>query len=223
MSRQLEDLTIRELMNASSLAEKGKYEKALEKLNKAEKLAEKAKRADLLCRALLHKGEVTDALNDSGESLTLYEKALEISSRLFLNKPQDSSSQKCLYNSIGLIANTLKEIANVSEAEKCYERTNKYFDGIIDTYERLIAEQSENTDYLLNYFKTLVNSTGYFSTVDKAEKEIPLISRALETFKKILNIQPENEEVLKNLDSIIKIIGEDLLKDEFFEDARKDL
>ena len=53
MSRQLEDLTTRELTNASSLVEKGKYEKALEKLNKAEGLAEKAKNPDLLCRVLL--------------------------------------------------------------------------------------------------------------------------------------------------------------------------
>ena len=61
MSRQLEDLTTRELTNASSLVEKGKYEKALEKLNKAEKLAEKAKSPDLLCRVLHHKGEVLDS------------------------------------------------------------------------------------------------------------------------------------------------------------------
>ena len=83
MSRQLEDLTVRELMNASSLFEKGKYEKALEKLNKAEKLAEKAKSPDLLCRVLLHKGEVMDAMDNPDEALVLYEKALEMSLSFF--------------------------------------------------------------------------------------------------------------------------------------------
>ncbi len=103
MSRQLEDLTTRELTNASSLVEKGKYEKALEKLNKAEGLAEKAKNPDLLCRVLRHKGEVFDSMNNPCEALLLYEKALETSLRFLLNEPQDSSSQRCLYKSIGLI------------------------------------------------------------------------------------------------------------------------
>ena len=83
MSRQLEDLTTRELTNASSLVEKGKYEKALEKLNKAEKLAEKAKSPDLLCRVLLHKGEILDSMDNPYEALLLYEKALETSLRFF--------------------------------------------------------------------------------------------------------------------------------------------
>jgi len=61
MSRQLEDLITRELTNASSLVEKGKYEKALEKLSKAEKLVEKAKNPDLLCRVLLHNLNLTES------------------------------------------------------------------------------------------------------------------------------------------------------------------
>ena len=83
MSRRLVDLTVRELMNASTLFEKEKYEKALEKLNKAEKLAEKAKSSDLMCRVLLHKGEVMDSMDYPEEALELYEKALDISSAFF--------------------------------------------------------------------------------------------------------------------------------------------
>ena len=221
MSRRLVDLTVRELMNATSLFEKGKYEKTLGKLNMAEKLAEKAKSPDLLCCVLLHKGEVMDATDKPDEALELYEKALEMSSRLFLNDSRDSSSQKYLYNSISLIANNLKDRDSVSDAGESYERTNKYFEGIFDAYEKLIAEQPENPEYLSNYLKTLVNFRGYFLIVSQSEKRIPLINSTLETFKKILNIQPENLEIFKQLDSFVKKLGDELLEDELFEDAKK--
>ncbi|WP_048065299.1 tetratricopeptide repeat protein [Methanosarcina acetivorans] len=126
-------------MNASTLFEKGKYEKALEKLNKAEKLAEEAKSSDLLCRTLLHKGEVMDAMDKPGEALMLYEKALGISSNLFLNEPQDSSYQIYLYNSIGLIGKNLEDRDSFSAAEKSYERTNKYFDGMTQFHNLVIS------------------------------------------------------------------------------------
>jgi tetratricopeptide (TPR) repeat protein len=208
-------------MNASSLFEKGKYEKALEILNKAEELAEKAKSPDLKCRVLLHKGEVMNAMGKPREAVDLYEKALELSSRLFLRESQDSSTQSCLYNSIGLIANTIKEADNSSEAKKSYERINEYFKEIFDVYDRMIAKQPENTEYLLNYLKTLLNFTGYSSIFNKAEKQTSLINNTLETFKKILNLQPEDQEILKRLDSFSKTFGQKFLDDELFEDAKK--
>jgi len=221
MSRRLVDLTVRELMNASALFENEKYEKALEKLNKAEELAEKAKSQDLLCRVLLHKGEVMDATDYPDEALELYEKALEISSRLFLNEPQDSSYQKCLYNSIGLIGTNLEDRVSFSTVEKSYERTKKYFDGITDAYNKLIAEQPENPEYLLNYLKTLKNIGAYFLIIGQPEKQIPLTNIVLETFKKILILQPENQKILEQLDLFVKKIGEEFLKNELFEDAKK--
>ena len=151
MSKQLEDLTTRELANASSLVEKGKYEKAFEKLNKAEKLAEKAKSPDLLCRVLHHKGEVLDHMDKPYEALLLYEKALETSLSFILNEPQNSSTQRCLHNSIDLIGNILKKTDNVLVAEESYERINKYFDKVVNTYEKLIFEQPEKPYYLSNY------------------------------------------------------------------------
>ncbi len=221
MSRRLVDLTVRELMNASTLFEKGKYEKALEKLDKAEKLAEKAKSSDLLCRVLLHKGEVMDAVDKPGEALELYEKALEISSHLFLNEPQDSSYQKYLYNSIGVIGKNLEGRDSFSAAEESYERTKKYFDGIFDAYKKLIAKQPENLEYLLNYLKTLVNFRAYFLIIGQPEKQIPLTNSALETFKRISILQPENQKILEQLDLFVRKLGEESLKNELFEDAKK--
>lgn len=221
MSRRLVDLTVRELMNASTLFEKEKYEKALEKLNKAEKLAEKAKSSDLMCRVLLHKGEVMDAMDYPEEALELYEKALDISSRLFLNEPQVSSYQKCLYNSIGLIGTNLEDRDSFSAAEKSYGRTNKFFDGITDEYNKLIAEQPENSEYLLNYLKTLKNIGAYFLIIGQPEKQIPLTNSTLETFRKILILQPENPNILEQLDLFVRKLGEEFLENELFEDAKK--
>jgi len=181
-------------MNASSLVEKGKYEKALEKLNKAESLAEKAKSSELFCRVLLHKGEILDSMDNPYEALLQYEKALETSLRFFISDPQDSSSQRCLYNSIDLIENILKKIDDVSVAVGSYECTSKYFDKVMGTYEKLIVEHPENSYYISNYIKTVNNLRGYLLNVGRSEKQIQLINSTLEAFNKILNIQPENPE-----------------------------
>lgn len=219
MSRQLVDLTVRTLIKAESLIEAEKYRKAFETLAKAERLAEKAKLPDLQCSVLLHKGGALDATQALDEALEAYEKALEISSRFFLNKPQDLDSQKYLYNSIALTVNILTKIGSVSEAKASYERMNKYFEGIFEVYEKLIKAQPKNPEYLSNCLKTLGNSMGYFLSVGYSEKQIPLIISTLKTFKKLLYLQPKNLEIYQRLDTHVKEFGEYLLDHELFEDA----
>ena len=155
------------------------------------------------------------------EALLQYEKALETSLRFLRNEPQDSSSQRCLYKSIDLIENILKKIDEVSVAEESYERTNKYFDELMDTYEKLIVEHPEKPSYLWNYIKTVNNLRGYLLNVGKSEKQIQLINSTLETFEKILNIRPENPEIFEKLDEFVKELGEEFLDNELFEDAKK--
>ena len=112
-------------------------------------------------------------MNNPCEALLLYEKALETSLRFLLNEPQNSSSERCLSNSIGLIENSLKKMDNFSVAEESYERTNKYFDKLVDTYVKLIVEQPEETDYLSNYLTTVKHLRRYILIVGKYEKQNP--------------------------------------------------
>ncbi|MDD3043725.1 MAG: tetratricopeptide repeat protein [Methanosarcinaceae archaeon] len=207
-------------MKSKSLIEAEKYRKAFETLAKAERLAEKAKSPDLMCNALLQKGEVLDATQAPDEALKAYEKALEISSDLFLNDPQDSTSQKYLYNSIALAGTVLTKVGSVSEAKASYERTNKYFDGIFEAYEKLLTKQPENPEYFSNCLKTLGNSIGYFLNFGYSEKQFPFIISALSIFQKLLDIQPKNLELYQRLDIHVKEFGKYLLNHGLFEDAK---
>ena len=54
---------------------------------------------------------------------------------------------------IGFTAKTLLEMDNDSKTKELFDRNEKYFEEILAAYERLLAEDPDNFEYIMNYFE----------------------------------------------------------------------
>lgn len=193
MSKQVEDLLVRTLKDASSLFGKERYKKALEKLDKAEKLAEKAKRTDILCRVLLQKGAVINSMSKSDEGQNLYDKALDIFRTSDLNERESSVLQSTLSNTFSELARHFKMADSIENAEKCYMNE-------IKVYEILLEKDPEDEDSNLEIariFKAIGDLYEYF----KPEEMDPETER--QYYEKILDIREKAFELLPDSETYI--------------------
>lgn len=193
MSKQVEDLLVRTLKDASSLFGKERYKKALEKLDKAEKLAEKAKRTDILCRVLLQKGAVINSMSKSDEGQDLYDKALDIFRTSDLNERESSVLQSTLSNTFSELARHFKMADSIENAEKCYMNE-------IKVYEILLEKDPEDEDSNLEIariFKAIGDLYEYF----KPEEMDPETER--QYYEKILDIREKAFELLPDSETYI--------------------
>lgn len=205
MSKQLIDLIDRLFDKIVSQAEKGQYKKALETIEKAEKLSEKANRPELLCQTLMFKGKALLALNRQEEALVEFQGMMELAIPLFLDDPEDTDSQYFVYNSIGFTVKTLEEIEDISKTQEFLSRNEKYFGKTFDAFEKLIAKEPDNFEYIVNYLKTLENVRGYYMRAQQFEKQVPVMGRIVKYYGKIFEIRSKKEELFNKLD---KLIGE---------------
>jgi tetratricopeptide (TPR) repeat protein len=193
MSRQAEDLLVRTLKDASSLFEKERYKKALEKLDKAEKMAEKAKRTDILCQVLLQKGAVMTSMGKPGEGQDLYDKALDIFRASDLSDQESSVLKSTLSNTFSELARHFKMADSIENAEKCYMNE-------IKVYEILLEKDPEDEDSNLEIariFKAIGDLYEYF----KPEEMDPETER--QYYEKILDIREKAFELLPDSETYV--------------------
>jgi tetratricopeptide (TPR) repeat protein len=196
MSRQAEDLLVRTLKDASSLFEKERYKKALEKLDKAEKMAEKAKRTDILCRVLLQKGAVMNSMGKSDEGQDLYDKALDIFRISDLNEQESSVLKYTLSNTFNELAKHFKMTDNIENAEKCYMNE-------IKVYEILLEKDPEDEDSNLEIariFKSIGDLYEYFKPEEMdPETERQYYEKILDIREKAFELVPDSETYVYHL------------------------
>ena len=221
MSRQAIDSVARILGAVPSLIEKGDYTQAFEKAEKAQKLAEKAKVPDLINWALMAKGEALAAACRLEEALDTYESALGFSSDLFFKDTGDVRHQELLYDTIGKLGKILDELDSVTTAEQVCKRAEKYFEKALIEYERLLANNPDNSEYLFNYLKTMGNIWACYVVAEDLEKQIPLLPGIVKAYGKIIESDPEDPENFFRLDNIVKKFGEACLEDGRFEEAKQ--
>lgn len=221
MSRQAIDSAMRILGSIPDLIEKGDYTQALEKAEKAEKLAEKEKVPDIIQWALMAKGEALDAACRLEEALETYERALDLSADLFLEVTEKIHHQEILYDTIGKLGKTLDELDSVTKAQQVCKKAEKRFEKILAVYEKLLSNNPENSEYLFNYLKTMGNIWACYMIAEDLEKQIPLVPDIVQTYRKIIESDPENPENYLRLDNIVKKFGDTCLEDGLFEEAKQ--
>lgn len=204
-----------------TLIEKGDYTQALEKADKAQKLAEKVKVPDLIHWALMAKGEALDAACKLEEAVGTYEKALDLSSDLFSKDTGNIRNQEILYDTIGKLGKTLDELGNVTKAKQVCKKAGEHFEMAVGAYERLLANNPENSEYLSNYLKTMGNVWACYMVAEDLEKQIPLVPGIVQTYGKVIESDPEDPENYLRLDNIVKQFGEACLEEGLFEEAKK--
>lgn len=221
MSRQAIDSAMRILGSIPDLIEKGDYTQAFEKAEKAEKLAEKAKVPDIIHWALMAKGEALDAASRLEEAVESYEKALDLSTDLFLEDTENIRNQKIVYDTIGKLGKTLDELDNVTKAQQVCIKAEKRFEKVLAAYEKLLANNPENSEYLSSYLKTMGNVWACYVVAKDLEKQIPLVPGIVQAYGKIIESQPEDLELFLRLDSLVNKFGEACLEDGLFEEAKR--
>lgn len=196
MSRQLEDLLVRTLKEASSLFEKENYKIALEKLDKAEKLAENAKRLDLLCRVLLQKGAVLASMDKPDESQSLYDKALGIFRTSDLNEEESTVLQSTLSNTFSELAEHFKKRDGLENAEKCYMNVIKVYEILLENY----PEDTEPELEIAHIFDDIGNLYESFEQQDLEPETVKLYcEKALNAREKAFELVPESDRYRHHL------------------------
>jgi len=180
-------------MDASSLIEKGKYKKALEKLDKAENLVGKAKRQDLLCRVLLQKGAVLFSMGKPDEGQNLYDKALDIFRASDLNEDEDSVIQSTLSNTFRELARHFKMAESVENAEKCYRNEIKVYEILLEKN----PEDDEPKMEIARAFAAIGDLYKYFEPEDMD----PETER--QYYEKILDVREKAFELLDDSETYI--------------------
>jgi len=193
MSRQAEDLLVRTLKDASSLFEKERYKKALEKLDKAEKMAEKAKRTDIMCQVLLQKGAVMNSMGKSDEGQDLYDKALDIFRISDLNEQKSSVLKYTLSNTFNELAKHFKMTDNIENAEKCYMNEIKVYEIVLEKD----PEDEDSNLEIARIFKDIGDLYEYF----KPEEMDPETER--QYYEKILDIREKAFELLPDSETYV--------------------
>jgi tetratricopeptide (TPR) repeat protein len=221
MSRQAIDSAAQILGAVPSLIEKGDYTQAFEKAEKAQKLAEKAKVPHLIGWALMAKGEALGAACRLEEALETYQRALGFSSDLFFEDTADIRHQELLYNTIGKIGKILEEIGSITTAEQVCKKAEKYFVKALIEYERLLANNPDNSEHLFNYVKTMENVWACYVVAEDLEKQIHLVPGIVQAYGKIIESDPEDPENFILFDNIVKKVGEACLEDGRFEEAKQ--
>ena len=204
MSRQLVDRVHRIFDNAYSQIDSGQNKKALENLTKVEKLLEKANMPEFLSQALMLKGRALRASGKREEALAEFQRMLELSVPHFLEDPENTDYQYLIYNALGFSAKTLMEIDNISETKEHFYRNEKYFEEIVAAYEKLLAEENDNFEYIENSLKALENIMAYHNEAKHYEKYAYFMSIIARNYGKALKIQPDNEELFDKMDSHIR-------------------
>jgi tetratricopeptide (TPR) repeat protein len=201
MSRQLVDRVRRIFDNAYIQIDNGQNKKALENLIKAEKLLEKANLPEFLSQALMLKGRALRASGKREEALAEFQRMLELSIPHFLEDPKNTDYQYFVYNALGFSAKTLMEIDNISETKEHFYRNEKYFGEIIAAFERLLAEEPENFEYVENSLKALENIMAYHIVAEQYEKYAYFMGIVAQNYGKAFKIQPDNEELFDKMDA----------------------
>lgn len=221
MSRQAIDSVARILGAVPALIEKGDYTQALERADKAQKLAEKAKVPDLIHGALMAKGEALDAACRLEEALETYERALDFSSDRFSSDSGNIRHQEILYDTISKLGETLDEFGSVIKAQQVCKKAEEHFEMVLEAYERLLANNPDNSEYLFNYSKTMGNIWACYTLAEDLEKQIPLVPSIVQAYGKIIESDSEDPENFLRLDRIVKKFGESCLEDGLFEEAKR--
>lgn len=221
MSRQSIDSAARILMSIPDLIKRGDYAQAFEKAEKAEKLAEKVKVPDLIHWVLLAKGEVLDATSRFEEAVEIYEKALDLSSDLFLEVTENIRRQEILYSTIGKLGKTLEELDSAAKVQQVCEKAEKRFENVLAAYEKLLANNPENSEYLSNYLKTMENIWACYTTAENLEKQILLVPGIVQTYGKIIESDPKTPENFLRLDNVVKKFGETCVENGLFEEVKQ--
>jgi tetratricopeptide (TPR) repeat protein len=212
---------MRILESIPNLIEKGDYSQAFEKAEKAKKLAEKAKAPALIQWSLMAKGETLGAAGRLEEAIETFEKALELSSDLFLEAPENLSNQENLYDNIGKLGKTLNKLDNVTKAQQVCKKAEKFFEKILAAYENLLANNPENSEYLSSYLSTIGNIWTCYLIAEDLEKQIPLVPSIVQTYEKVIESDPENPKYFLRLDGIVKKFGRTCLEKGLFDEAKK--
>ncbi len=203
MSMQLIDTVHRIFDNAYLQIDKKQYKKALENLAKAEKLLEKADMPEFLSQALMLKGRALLASGKREEALAEFQRMLELSVPRLLEDAENTDYQYLVYNAIGFTVKTLLEMDNDSKTKELFDRNEKDFENILAAYERLLAEDPDNFEYIMNYLKTLENISAYHVGAQQYEKYADFVGSIVQNYGKAFKIQSNNEELYDNLDTHI--------------------
>lgn len=203
------------------LVKEGDYAQAFENAEKVEKLAEKAKMPTLIYWALMAKGEILDAASRFEEALETYERALDLSADLFLEVIEDIHNQEILYDTIGKLGKTLEELDSVAKAQQVCKKAGKRFEKVLAAYEKLLADNPDNSEYLSNYMKAVGNVWACYMIAGDLEGQIPLVPGIVQAYGKIIESDPENPEYYLRLDNVVKKFGDACLEDGIFEEAKQ--
>ncbi len=199
------------------LMQKGRYEEALEYLQKAERAAQAAKDGAILFHTLKVRGQLLQSLGRLEEALETYTFSLRTNEKLL---SQDSENKLYLdtllmnLNNIGNLGNIFQRAGNFQSSQKCYEI------GLEICQKRLEA-RPESEFYQMYAGNTLNNLGELLAGMGQTEDAKENYEKALKIHETLLKNYPENTEYLSDAAMTLNNLGTLFSKKGQIEEAKE--
>lgn len=220
MSRKLQDSAFRLLKKASDEIDKERYKKAFENLDEVEKIAEEVKDPEISYHLLFFKGFAKYKIDELEESLTLFEKALEISWEFFSKEPEKEDYQSFIGDTIGSIGDILSKFEDPEKAKEYIYPMKGIFEKAVQGFEKLLKSDPENPGYLEEFLRTLEHIGLCFEAGELIEDSVPLFDKRYDVIEKLLKSETEMSEHLSSLDDSLMNFGRICDEEGYLEEAK---
>jgi tetratricopeptide (TPR) repeat protein len=221
MSQQKIDTITRKMIAASNHFQKNNYKKALKVLEEAEIAAKEENLPDLVAKTLILKGNVLEADFSISDALKTYEEAFEISSRLFLEGPDDHDRQMILEGSITGIKDALNSTDDIEDAVSICEKHGDVFLGVCDVLMEHDIDSEEDVGYHLNYVEALNNILICFAMAQIPKIKASYVVKVMEKYSRISAMDPDYSDLEIFMQRMAKLYGDFFVSSEAFDAAKQ--
>lgn len=221
MSQQKIDTITRKMITASNHFQKNNYKKALKVLEEAEVAAKEENLPDLVSRTLILKGNVLEADFSINEALNTYDEAFKISSRLFLEKPDNYDRQMILEGSITGIRDTLHSTDDIEEAVRICEKHEAVLLRVCDVLMEHDLGSEEDIDYHLNYVEALNNILICFGMAQIPIIKATYVLKVMEKYSQISSMDPDHSDFEMLVPRMATMYGDFFISNEAFDAAKQ--
>ncbi|WP_407356596.1 hypothetical protein [Methanolobus sp. WCC5] len=221
MSQQKIDTITRKMIAASNHFQKNNYKKALKVLEEAEIAAKEENLPDLVAKTLILKGNVLEADLSISDALKTYEEAFEISSRLFLEGPDDHDRQMILEGSITGIKDALNSTDDIEDAVSICEKHGDVFLGVCNVLMEHDIDNEEDVGYHLNYVEALNNILICFAMAQIPKIKASYVVKVMEKYSRISAMDPDYSDLEIFMQRMAKLYGDHFVSSEAFDAAKQ--
>ncbi|MDG6244338.1 MAG: tetratricopeptide repeat protein [Methanolobus sp.] len=226
MSQQKIDTINRKMITASNHFQKSNYKKALKVLEEAEIAAKGEKAPDLLAKILILKGNVLETDLSVNAALTNYDEAFTISSRLFLEEPDNPDLLMILEGSITGIKDALNSAGDIEDAVSMgpvsiCEKHGDVFIGVCDVLMEHDIDNEEDIGYHLNYVEALNNILICFAMAQIPKIKVSYVLKVMEKYSQISAMDPDYSDLEIFVQRMAKLYGDFFISSEAFDAAKQ--